>query len=64
MPHDDDQQWVVLKYGGTSVSTAETWRAIAERARQVLKEGCNVWITVSAITQVTNKVRALARSGN
>jgi len=34
------------------VSTGETWKAIAERSRQVLKEGCQVWITVSAITQV------------
>jgi len=54
----DDMQWVVLKYGGTSVSTAETWRAIAERARQVLEQGCQVWICVSAITQVTNKLVA------
>jgi hypothetical protein len=31
-----------------------TSRAILERATQILAEGDNVWITVSAISQVTN----------
>ncbi|KAH9251574.1 hypothetical protein BASA81_010613 [Batrachochytrium salamandrivorans] len=50
--------WVVLKYGGTSVSTKATWEAIYERAVSVLSQGQNVWITVSAITQITNKLIA------
>jgi len=49
--------WVVLKYGGTSVSTATTWKAIFDRVVSILdKEHCNVWVTVSAVSQVTNKL--------
>jgi aspartate kinase len=49
--------WVVLKYGGTSVSTSDTWKAIYQRIEEILtKEQANVWVTVSAVSQVTNKL--------
>lgn len=51
--------FVVLKYGGTSVSTSETWKAIYQRSLEIAeREGCDVWITVSAVSQVTNKLIA------
>lgn len=53
----NQRKWVVLKYGGTSVSSAATWHAIRDRALEIMsKEGLSVWITVSAISQVTNKL--------
>lgn len=45
--------WVVLKYGGTSVATAEKWGAIAARAAELLPDH-RVWIVASAVSQVSN----------
>ncbi|KAJ0409233.1 hypothetical protein P43SY_006730 [Pythium insidiosum] len=52
--------WVVLKFGGTSVSTAARWRCICEQVASHLAQddGTNVWVTISAMTQVTNKLTA------
>ncbi|MCB9676015.1 MAG: bifunctional aspartate kinase/diaminopimelate decarboxylase [Alphaproteobacteria bacterium] len=47
--------WVVLKYGGTSVATAEKWGTIARRARE-LSGGNRVWIVASALSQVSNRL--------
>ncbi|OQR88327.1 aspartokinase [Achlya hypogyna] len=51
--------WVVLKFGGTSVSTAPRWRCICRRVQGVLAEdGHRVWVVISALTQVTNRLTA------
>ena len=53
------RQYVVLKFGGTSVSSAKTWSAIARRASVLLGGkggGSDVWIIVSAVSQVTNNL--------
>ncbi|POM63110.1 Aspartokinase, partial [Phytophthora palmivora] len=55
--------WVVLKFGGTSVSTAARWRCICEQIRSHLESPSSprVWVTISALSQITNKLtRALA----
>ena len=49
--------WIVLKYGGTSVATAERWAAIATRARELLPTH-RVWIVASALSQVSNRLEA------
>jgi bifunctional diaminopimelate decarboxylase / aspartate kinase len=52
--------WVVLKFGGTSVSTAQRWRCICDQIRTHLDSDASgatrVWVTISAMTQVTNKL--------
>ncbi|KAF1331611.1 Aspartate kinase, partial [Globisporangium splendens] len=50
--------WVVLKFGGTSVSTAARWRCICQQIQTHLdaSDTPNVWVTISALTQVTNKL--------
>lgn len=50
--------WVVLKFGGTSVSTAARWRCICEQIQTHLQsaDAPSVWVTISALTQVTNKL--------
>nr|CCA23894.1 aspartokinase putative [Albugo laibachii Nc14] len=55
-------RWVVLKFGGTSVSTALRWKCIYSqivRYLQNAQDGIqrNVWLTISAMTQVTNKLQ-------
>jgi diaminopimelate decarboxylase/aspartate kinase len=57
--------WVVLKFGGTSVSTAATWAQIARRTRELLPDR-RVWIVASALSGVSDRLeRALeeARTG-
>jgi len=56
-------RWVVLKFGGTSVSRRNRWdtigRLAAERARD---EGARVLVVVSALSGVTNELQAIAYS--
>jgi diaminopimelate decarboxylase/aspartate kinase len=55
LPPSTTRRWVVLKFGGTSVSTKDTWATIAARAIHLLPTH-DVWITVSAISQTTNRL--------
>ncbi|DAZ98353.1 TPA: hypothetical protein N0F65_000672, partial [Lagenidium giganteum] len=52
--------WVVLKFGGTSVSTAARWREICQQveAHLAVAPDVRVWVTISALSQVTNKLQA------
>lgn len=43
--------WIVVKYGGTSVAAASRWAAIA---RRVQREGERLWITISALSGVSD----------
>ena len=45
--------WIVLKFGGTSVASAESWSTVAKRARDLLPEQ-RVWIVASAVAGVTD----------
>lgn len=57
---------VVLKFGGTSVSTAARWRVVAAQARAVAAEGHRPLVVCSAVTGITNlleRVVALAPRG-
>lgn len=45
--------WVVIKFGGTSVATVQTWGQIIQRV-QLLQPTNRVWIVVSALSKVTN----------
>ena len=56
--------WIVLKFGGTSVSRRDRWdtigRLMAERAAT---EGARVLVVVSALSGVTNELQALCAPG-
>jgi len=54
-----DVRWVVLKFGGTSVSSEPNWRSIAATARARLAEGCRVLIVHSALSGVTDRLEKL-----
>jgi len=49
--------WRVLKFGGTSVATPARWDVIAQRARE-LAPTHRVWIVVSALAGVSNRLEA------
>lgn len=53
--------WVVLKFGGTSVSTVDRWRTILTQARARLDHGHRPLIVCSALSGVSNRLEALAR---
>ncbi len=47
--------FIVLKFGGTSVATAERWRQVARRINDLLPTH-RVWVVVSALSQVSNQL--------
>jgi bifunctional diaminopimelate decarboxylase / aspartate kinase len=51
--------WLVLKFGGTSVSTLANWRNIAKVTRSRLDEGARVLIVHSAVTGITDRLEKL-----
>jgi len=60
-------RWVVVKFGGTSVSTLANWRNIALVVHRRLQSGHNVLVVHSAITKITDmleKLLAAAQAGN
>ncbi len=46
--------WVVMKFGGTSVSTAENWQTIAGLVRNRLRAGLKPLVVHSAVSGVSN----------
>jgi diaminopimelate decarboxylase/aspartate kinase len=51
--------WVVLKFGGTSVSKRHRWDTIGRLAAQRRSEGHRVLLVVSAVSGVTNALQSL-----
>jgi diaminopimelate decarboxylase/aspartate kinase len=49
-----ESPWVVMKFGGSSVSTAENWRTIARLVRLRLDQGLKPVIVHSALKGVSN----------
>lgn len=53
-----ESPWLVMKFGGTSVSTAENWQTIAGLVRARLDEGLRPVIVHSALCGVSNALEA------
>jgi diaminopimelate decarboxylase/aspartate kinase len=58
-PLAPDAPWVVLKFGGTSVATAERWHTIRKLAAARRAEGMRVLVVVSAVSGITDALKAL-----
>ena len=54
------EEWVVLKFGGTSVAAKPQWETIASLARARNSEGCRVLLVCSALAGVTDRLHNLA----
>jgi diaminopimelate decarboxylase/aspartate kinase len=52
-------RWVVLKFGGTSVSTPERWHTIAGLAVRRIADGLRPLIVCSALSGISNQLEAL-----
>ncbi|MEJ7746304.1 MAG: bifunctional aspartate kinase/diaminopimelate decarboxylase, partial [Luteimonas sp.] len=54
-------RWIVLKFGGTSVSQRARWDTIGMLARQRAEDnGARALVVVSALTGITNALQAIA----
>ena len=60
MGEQNGHSWVVMKFGGTSVSSVDCWSTICEQAGSKLSAGKRVMIVVSALSGVTNLLTRLA----
>ncbi len=58
------EQWLVLKFGGSSVSGRPQWEAIETLARQHLDRGHRVLLVCSALSGVTNVLQQLAENAS
>jgi diaminopimelate decarboxylase/aspartate kinase len=52
-------QWIVLKFGGTSVSSVSNWRNIAQVAAARRAQGAQVLIVHSAVSGITDRLERL-----
>jgi diaminopimelate decarboxylase/aspartate kinase len=59
MPDGQDGSWVVLKFGGTSVSTPSHWRNISAIVKARRAAGARVLVVHSALTGITDQLGAL-----
>ena len=57
LPHP--QPWVVLKFGGTSVSSVSNWHNIARVLRERIAEGLRPVVVHSALSGVTDRLESL-----
>ncbi len=58
----NDRPWIVMKFGGTSVSSASCWSTICDQLRKHLAGGRRVMVVVSALSGTTNLLTRLAQS--
>ncbi len=56
---ENSQAWVVLKFGGTSVSSAENWRNIATVIRDRIAASLRPVIVHSALSGITDRLESL-----
>jgi diaminopimelate decarboxylase/aspartate kinase len=60
MQMEQAHPWVVMKFGGTSVSSVNCWETICGQAKINIAAGKRVLIVVSALSGVTNLLTSLA----
>jgi bifunctional diaminopimelate decarboxylase / aspartate kinase len=51
--------WIVLKFGGTSVSSLDNWRNIAAVVRARMADGARVLVVHSAVSGITDRLEKL-----
>src|SRR5512139_3371693 len=54
-----ESNWVVLKFGGTSVSSVSNWKNVADVVRERLDEGVHPFVVHSALSGITDRLEQL-----
>ncbi|MFU8803221.1 MAG: bifunctional aspartate kinase/diaminopimelate decarboxylase [Bradymonadaceae bacterium] len=62
MTNNAQASWIILKFGGTSVSTKERWDSIASIAADSLDEGLRPLVVCSALSGVSNLLEGLIKA--
>jgi diaminopimelate decarboxylase/aspartate kinase len=62
VPVRADSSWIVLKFGGTSVSNVANWRNIAAVVNDRLATGARVMVVHSAVSGITDRLEKLLAS--
>jgi diaminopimelate decarboxylase/aspartate kinase len=60
--HQNQPTWVVLKFGGTSVSSAGNWQTIASQILDGVKSGKRMMVVHSALANVSNQLELIANA--
>jgi len=58
-PSPGNSPWVVLKFGGTSVSSVANWKNIAAVLRERLNDGLRPVVVHSALSGITDRLEQL-----
>ena len=61
-PKEHEPRWRVLKFGGTSVSSAASWESVEHIVRARTAAGLSVVVVCSAIAGVTDLLTALVQA--
>tara|TARA_R110000868_G_scaffold53744_9_gene168692 strand:+ start:12708 stop:15299 length:2592 start_codon:yes stop_codon:yes gene_type:complete len=56
---DNSHNWIVLKFGGTSVKSLADWRVISKRIQTLVDEGKRVFVVHSAMAGISNQLEAM-----
>lgn len=59
MGTQSDSHWIVLKFGGTSVSSVSNWKNVAAVIRTRLGEGLRPFVVHSALSGITDRLEQL-----
>ena len=61
-PAASPHKYVVLKFGGTSVATAERWKTIADQAAARVAEGLRPVVVCSAVTKISDLLEKIVHA--
>ena len=54
MQQEMTREWIVMKFGGSSVSSVDCWKTICNQVKRNAEDGKHVLVVVSALTGVTD----------
>lgn len=56
---ESSRNWIVLKFGGTSVSSKENWEKISSVVKRRIDEGHSICLVHSALSGISNNLQAI-----
>ena len=59
LKNSSDPHWLVMKFGGSSVSSADCWATIRDLAAERLAYGLRLVIVHSALAQISDHLEAI-----
>ncbi|MFH5883686.1 bifunctional aspartate kinase/diaminopimelate decarboxylase [Halalkalibaculum sp. DA3122] len=61
---NNTKNWIVLKFGGTSVSSLDNWKNITSILQSRLRDGYRVCLVHSALSGISNKLEKVIEPGS